>query len=165
MSRDRQTCQIRPLHVRRPHPWDCRSCRRCSLGQWGRIRRRDRATEISGAFPWCLRSPWLRAAYRPGARDHLCRSLEGGVWRCLWARCVTALNSRSVIYLWLSMRELEGERLAVETDIQSVQHMAPCRGTPKCCSNRRHVRRENGDGVARPDASCARLTVRRRQRS
>jgi hypothetical protein len=52
----------------------------------------------------------------------------------------------------LSMRELEGERLAVETDIQSVQHGARHGHAEMRFINRRHVRRENGDGVARPDA-------------
>ena len=52
----------------------------------------------------------------------------------------------------LSMRELEGDRLGVEADVQSVQHGAGHGHAEMRFIDRRHVRRENGDGVARPDA-------------
>src|SRR5277367_5307530 len=42
----------------------------------------------------------------------------------------------------LTMRELEGERLAVETDIQSVQHGARHGHAEMRFINRRHIRRD-----------------------
>ena len=54
--------------------------------------------------------------------------------------------------LCLSMRELEGDRLGIEADVQRVQHSAGHGHAEMRFIHRRHIRRENGDGVARPDA-------------
>ena len=50
------------------------------------------------------------------------------------------------------MRELEGDRLGIEADVQRVQHSAGHGHAEMRLIHRRHIRRENGDSVSRPDA-------------
>jgi hypothetical protein len=54
--------------------------------------------------------------------------------------------------LCLPMRELEGNSLGIQADVQRVQHSAGHRHAKMRFIHPRHIRRENGDGVARPDA-------------
>ena len=51
-----------------------------------------------------------------------------------------------------SMRELEGDRLRIQAHVQRVQHSAGHGHAEVRFVHRRHIRRENGDGVARSDA-------------
>ena len=52
----------------------------------------------------------------------------------------------------LSMRELEGNRLGVQASVQRVQHSAGHGHSEMRFIHRRHIGRENGDGVVPPDA-------------